>query len=121
MEIKKIENSFSVCKLEDISAVDLNNEFFFVGKTDEEISLVCPTEKVPAKVMKKEDGWKAFRIQGVLDFSLIGILSKVASLLADNHISIFAISTFNTDYVLTKADNYAKALELLEKAGYQIV
>ena len=121
MEIKKIESCFSVCKLEDISAIDLNKDFFFVGKTDEELSLVCPTENVPAKVIKREDGWKAFRIQGVLDFSLIGILSKVANILADNKISIFAISTFNTDYVLTKADNYIRALRLLENAGYQIV
>jgi hypothetical protein len=121
MEIKKIENSFSVCKLDDISAIDLNNKFFFVGKTDEEVSLVCPTQNVPAKVIKREDGWKAFRIQGVLDFSLIGILSKIAKLLADNNISIFVISTFNTDYVLTKADHYARTLDLLEKAGYQVV
>lgn len=83
--------------------------------------MVCPTENVPDKVIEKEDGWKAFRIQGVLDFSLIGVLSKVATLLADNEISIFAISTFNTDYVLTKSDNYVKALSLLEKNGYRIV
>ncbi len=48
------------------------------------------------------DGWKAFRIQGVLDFSLIGILAKIATVLADNGISIFAVSTYNTDYVLIK-------------------
>lgn len=121
MEIQKIECSFSVCKLKDISVIDLNSEFCFVGKTDEEVSLVCPTKDVPAKVIKRDDDWKAFRIQGVLDFSLIGILSKIASLLADNGISIFAISTFNTDYVLIKADHYVRALELLEKAGYRIV
>lgn len=121
MEIKKIGYRFSVCKLEDVSAIDLNHEFCFVGKTDEEISLVCPTEHVPNKVMEREDGWRAFRIQGVLDFSLIGILSKVSNLLADNEISIFAISTFNTDYILTKVDHYEIALDLLEKAGYQIV
>ena len=71
--------------------------------------------------MEKEDGWKAFRIQGTLDFSLIGILSKIATLLAGNSISIFAISTFNTDYILTKSEQYEKALTLLEKNGYQIV
>lgn len=121
MEIKKIDCSFSVCKLDDIAEMALNKEFFFIGKTDEEISLVCPTADVPVKVVKREDDWKAFRIQGVLDFSLIGILAKVATLLADNGISIFAISTFNTDYILTKADSYIEALDLLEKAGYQIV
>ncbi|MGE4353997.1 MAG: ACT domain-containing protein [Oscillospiraceae bacterium] len=121
MKIKAIECSFSVCQLKDISAIDMNSELFFLGKTDEELSLVCPTESIPVSVIKRDDGWKAFRIEGILDFSLIGILSKIANLLADNDISIFAISTFNTDYILTKADNYARALDLLEKAGYQIV
>ncbi|WP_099203973.1 ACT domain-containing protein [Scatolibacter rhodanostii] len=122
MVIKKIDCNFSVCQLKDISAVDMNNsEFFFLGKTDEELSLVCSTASVPTSVIKREDGWKAFRIEGTLDFSLIGILSKIASLLADNNISIFAISTFNTDYVLTRTDNYARALDLLERAGYQII
>lgn len=121
MEIKRIEYSFSVCKLEEISAVDLSSEFCFIGKTDEEISLVCPTEYVPKRVVKRDDGWRAFRIQGVLDFSLVGILSKIAGLLADSEISIFAVSTFNTDYVLTKEADYTRALSLLERAGYIIV
>ena len=60
------------------------------------------------------DGWKAFRIQGVLDFSLIGILAKIAIVLADNGISIFAVSTYNTDYVLIKKENYQKALDILQ-------
>ena len=60
------------------------------------------------------DGWKAFRIQGVLDFSLIGILAKIDTVLADNGISIFAVSTYNTDYVLIKKENYQKALDILQ-------
>ncbi len=63
-----------------------------------------------------DDGWKAFRIQGVLDFSLIGILAKIATVLADNGISIFAVSTYNTDYVLIKKENYQKALDILQTA-----
>lgn len=65
-------------------------------------------------------GGKAFRIQGTLDFSLIGILSKISSLLADNNIEIFAVSTYNTDYILTKANNFDKAIEVLSDAGYQV-
>lgn len=120
MEIKMIAQDFSVCKVEDTAGIDFKDDFCFVGKTDEEISLVCITEHVPAKVLKRDDGWKAFRIQGVLDFSLIGILSKISTLLADNEIGIFAISTYNTDYILTKKDNYLKALEVLKQAGYQV-
>jgi hypothetical protein len=120
MEIKSIIYDFSICKIEDITAIDFSSEFCFLGKTDEEISLVCITENVPANVMERDDGWKAFRIQGVLDFSLIGILSKISTLLADNKIGIFAISTYNTDYILTKAENYVRALEILSEAGYQV-
>lgn len=120
MEIKQISNDFSVCKIEDVTKVNFNSEFCFLGKTDEETSLVCITEDVPDHVIERDDGWKAFRIQGVLDFSLIGILSKLSTLLAENKIGIFAISTYNTDYILTKADNYSKALEVLREAGYQV-
>lgn len=120
MEIKKITYDFSVCKVEDYSLVNLDTEYCFVGKTDEEKSLVCLTCDVPGNVTDRDDGWKAFRIQGVLDFSLIGILSKISSVLAENEIGIFAISTFHTDYILTKKENYYKALDALNRAGYQI-
>ena len=70
---------------------------------------------------KYDDGWKMMRIQGVLDFSLIGILSKISAVLADNKIGIFAVSTFNTDYILVKEENYDKSLKVLGDAGDTIV
>ncbi|MBS5064130.1 MAG: ACT domain-containing protein [Hungatella hathewayi] len=121
MLIKKIGYDFSVCKVSDYSQIDFDSEFFFIGRTEEEKSLVCMTEHVPGNVTERDDGWKAFRIEGVLDFSLIGILSKISALLAENEIGIFAISTYNTDYILTKKENYAKALEVLEHAGYDVI
>lgn len=121
MEIKKIQHDFSVCQVKDYSLVNLDSEYNFIGKTDEEKSLVCITNEVPANVIQRDDGWKAFRIQGVLDFSLIGILAKIATILADNGISIFAVSTYNTDYVLIKKENYQKGLDVLQEAGYKII
>lgn len=121
MEIKKIDHNFSVCQVEDYSLVNLNSEYSFIGKTDEEKSLVCITDEVPANVIQQDDGWKAFRIQGVLNVSLIGILAKIAAALADNGISIFAVSTYNTDYVLMKKENYQKALDVLKALGYMII
>ena len=121
MEIKKIDHNFSVCQVEDYSLVNLNSEYSFIGKTDEEKSLVCITDEVPANVIQQDDGWKAFRIQGVLNFSLIGILAKIAAAMADNGISIFAVSTYNTDYVLMKKENYQKALDVLKALGYMII
>ena len=121
MKIKRIEDSFSVCKVENYSLVNMNSEYCFTGKTEEENSLVCRTKDVPSNVTDRDDGWKAFYIQGTLDFSLIGILSKISGILAENGIGIFAISTFNTDYVLTKKENYERALRALSEAGYVIV
>ena len=121
MELKIIDFDFSVCKVENYSRVKMDSEYCFIGKTGEENSLVCITSDVPPNVIKRYDGWKAFRIQGILDFSLIGILAKISGILADNKIGIFAISTFNTDYILTKQENYDKALCLLRDAGYEIV
>lgn len=98
MEIKRIEQDFTVCQVKDYSLVNLDSEYSFIEKTDEEKSLVCITSEVPKNTIQRDDGWKAFRIQGVLDFSLIGILAKIATILADNGISIFAVSTYNTEY-----------------------
>ena len=121
MEIRKLPGNFSVCKVEDYSLVDQHTEFCFTGKTDEENSLVCPTDKVPDNTTSREDGWRMFRIQGVLDFSLIGIPADISRILAENKIGIFAISTFCTDYILTKEENYQKALDALSRAGYKII
>ena len=121
MELKKFNYNFSVCKVQDFSEVDLTQEFCFIGKTDEELSLVCLTENVPSNTTHREDGWKGFRIEGELDFSLIGILAKISTILAENEIGIFVVSTYNTDYVLVKEENFENALALLEVKGYVIV
>ena len=119
MKLKKLPCSLTVCKVDDISAVNLSAEFFFIGRTDEELSLVCRTEDVPEKTVEREDGWRGFRIEGVLDFSLTGILSRLSSILAENKIGIFAVSTFNTDYILVKEGNFDRAMDVLAAAGYE--
>ena len=120
MKLKRIHRDFSVCQVVDYSLVNLESEYCFIGKTDEERSLVCAESEVPSNVIKREDGWKAICICGVLDFSLIGILSEIAAVLADNAISIFAVSTYNTDYILIKSEDYQRGLEALKSAGYEI-
>lgn len=121
MEIKRIDHDFSVCKVTDYSQVDIKSEYCFIGKTDEEKSLVCITDCVPENVSERDDGWRAFRIQGILDFSLIGILAKISTLLAENQIGLFVVSTYNTDYILLKKENFERAMAVLSDAGYQIV
>ncbi len=97
MELKKIPYALTICKVASLEGWQEDN-FYFIGRTDEEFSLVCKTENTPVNTTDRDDGWKGFRIQGVLDFSLIGILSKISTVLAENKIGIFAISTYNTDY-----------------------
>lgn len=121
MNIKKLPYNLTVCKLEKITDMNTVSEFYFIGKTDEELSLVCKTEDAPANTVERDDGWKCFRIEGVLDFSMIGILSKLSGILAENNIGIFAVSTYNTDYILVKEENFEKALTVLKAEGYRII
>jgi hypothetical protein len=97
----------------DYSLVNWNTEYCFIGKTEDENSLVCLTRDVPQNVIERDDGWKVFRIQEILDFSLIGILSRLSGILAKESISVFVVSTFNTDYIFVKNKNYEKAMEIL--------
>lgn len=120
MELKKLPYTLTVCKLASAEGLCLDEDFYFIGKTDEELSLVCKTEKAPAHVTDRDDGWKGFRIQGVLDFSLIGILAKLSAVLAEQKIGIFAVSTYNTDYILVKEENFDRAMNALAQAGYAI-
>ena len=120
MEIKLLAQAFSVCKLPNASDIDFDRPFCFVARTDEELSLVCETAFVPTDTVAREDGWRGFRIQGVLDFSMVGVLAQISSLLAQNGISIFAISTYNTDYLFTKEENFHHAVALLTGAGYAV-
>lgn len=121
MKLRPLIYDLSVCKVEDLMALHVSSEIFFIGKTDEELSLVCETSSVPEKTIAREDGWKAMRIEGILDFSLMGILSRITTILADNKIGIFAVSTYNTDYILVKEENFNRALTCLEASGYEIL
>ncbi len=121
IELEKLSYDLTVCKISSIQEIDLSRDFYFIGKTDEELSVVCRTEDTPAGTVERDDGWRGFRICGVLDFSLIGILSKLSTILAENKIGIFAVSTYNTDYILVKAENFDRAMEVLTDAGYRAV
>lgn len=118
--LEALQPRFSVCKVKDYSCVDLTQPFCFTGATDEENSLVCPEAFVPENTTERDDGWRGFRIVGQLDFSLIGILARISEVLASNEIGIFAISTFNTDYILTREENFEKAMRALKNSGYEV-
>lgn len=115
-----LKDRFCVCQLFNAADADLSAPFTFLSVTDREISLVCPEGHVPGEYAAREDGWRALRIEGVLDFSLTGILAGIANILAENKIPIFAVSTYDTDYVLIKEEFFERALQALKKAGYRI-
>ena len=121
MTIEPLPYGFVICQVPDFSDVCLEDRFCFVGRTDRERSVVCLEERIPRNAAAVSPGWRAFRIQGTMDFSLVGVLSGIAGLLAAESISIFAISTFDTDYLLTRTGDFTRALEVLERAGYTIL
>jgi hypothetical protein len=125
MTLELLSPLFSVCKLAakesiDRSELNLNKAYTFFSRTDDECSLVCPSENVPSGCIARNDGWRGLKVQGTLDFSLTGILARIASVLAEAKIPIFAISTFNTDYILVQKENIDAAVSALENAGYTI-
>ena len=110
----------SVCKCTEVPADLLSGGFCSIARTDDEISVVCETANVPERPISREDGWRAFKVEGPLDFSLVGILANISRALADAGVGLFAVSTYNTDYILVKKENLLRALEALRAAGYEI-
>lgn len=121
MIIETVVGDFAVCKVRDYSEVNPYAEFVFTGRTDEENSLVCRVEDVPKNALAVEKEWKTMRICGTLDFSLVGVLSGILGLLAAEKISVFAVSTYNTDYVFVKSESFDAALNALERAGHTVI
>ncbi len=95
------------------------DSFWGLMRTEEELSLVGSSE-VLRVCDRCEPGWRALQVVGPLDFALTGILASLASPLAAAQISIFAISTFDTDYVLIKESDLQQAIQVLIKAGHQV-
>lgn len=102
-----------------IPAIVLVQPFWSLTRTAEELSIVLPEEvDLPGAVV--EGGWRALQVAGVLDFSLTGILAGISGVLAQANISMFALSTYNTDYILVRAEKLEAAVAALQQAGYQV-
>lgn len=120
MKLTVLPQMLAVFQVSSLQKIDLTIKPLFIGQTDDELSITAPIENVPTDALQVDSDWRAFKIEGVLDFSLVGILAKLASLLAQAKISIFAISTYNTDYILVKAASLQTAIDVLQTAGYEI-
>lgn len=122
LELQFLPGSFAVAKFRpnhEVPMALLQADFFALTKTDEELSLVCRTEDLPPGG-EVEAGWVCLKVLGPLDFALTGILAGLAKVLAEAEISIFAISTFDTDYLLVEEANKTQATAALQSAGYLV-
>ncbi|MCL2544482.1 MAG: ACT domain-containing protein [Clostridia bacterium] len=120
MELIPLDVTLSVCKIRDPGAVDWRGAFTALTRTGEELSLVCESGSAPADALAVEPGWRAFRVAGSLDFGMVGVIAGLSGVLAAAGISMFVVSTYDTDYVLLKAGDFARGLAQLQKMGYAV-
>lgn len=115
LTLSVLPNSLAICQLTPETQIPswiFKSSFFSVSKTADELSVVCDQSLVPPDV-KKVDNWRAFKVEGPLDFSLTGIISSLTKPLAENKIPIFVISTYDTDYLLVESEYFISAKEIL--------
>jgi len=117
MNLIIVPGSFAVCRFSgEVDAHGLAQPWF-LAQTEDEVSLVCHSEGIPAGASTVEDGWALFRVAETLEFSLVGVIAQISRVLADAEIPVFVVSTFLTDYVLVKTDRLPDAIAALTKDG----
>lgn len=123
LTMRLLNEKYSVCRLAKNDAIPtwaLQGDFFSITKTDDELSIVCLHENVPDDI-KCEKDWRILKVEGPLDFSLVGILASISSLMAKAKISIFALSTYDTDYILVKEKDVESAINTLSENNYSVI
>lgn len=120
LTLKVLPDTFAICRFNNTASIPdwvYKGEFYSITRTEDELSIVCSQENVN-QADKVEKGWKVLKVAGPLDFSLVGIIANLSVILAKGEVSVFVISTFDTDYILIKEENLEKAKELLSQAGH---
>jgi len=121
-KIRLLPHTYAVCRLEkNAPAPDWGTRglFFSITRTEEELSVVCPDAHVPRGV-KREGGWRVLKVEGPLNFSLTGVLASLTAPLARKRITVFALSTYDTDYLLVKEEKLEEAIQALREEGYAV-
>ena len=122
LQLLLLDDHLAVCKLEPEAEVPtwaVRGAFFSITRTHDELSVVCPEASVPVNV-RAEKGWRCFRVAGAMDFSLVGVLASLTAPLAEAKLGIFAVSTFDTDYLLVKEQDMGRAIEALREYGHVV-
>jgi hypothetical protein len=123
LTMRLLRGKYGVCRLDKTDLIPewaQNSDFSSITRTLDELSIVCIEESIP-NYIKHEKDWRILKIEGPLDFSLIGILASISTILAQKGISIFAISTYDTDYILVKNKDINSAIVALADEGYEII
>ncbi|AQS06035.1 ACT domain-containing protein [Clostridium beijerinckii] len=123
LTIRLLEEKYGVCRLNNNESIPewiKNSDFFSITKTCDELSIVCLEKDIPDEV-KCEKEWRILKVEGQLDFSLVGILSSISTILAKSGIGIFAISTYDTDYILVREKDVDNAMKALIKNKYKVI
>ncbi len=122
LSLSILPDTLAICRLspdEDVPEWAMIGEFVSITHTPDELSIVCAEENVPSDV-KADRGWRALRVEGPLDLALTGVLASLANPLAEAQINLFAVSSFDTDYLLVKGYNLTRACEALRRAGHAV-
>ena len=122
LRLSMLDERLAVCRLEaraEIPPWATGAPCFCVPRTPDELSIICPEERVPAGITC-EPGWRAFKLEGAFDFGLVGVLSSVAAPLAESEVGILAIATYDTDYVLVQESQLDLALAALRERGHEV-
>lgn len=123
LTMKLLKEKYGVARLDKGSLIPswaIDGEFYSICKTEDELSIVCLQDNIP-KGVKCENEWRVLKVEGPLDFTLVGILASISSLMASVSISIFAISTYDTDYILVKEKDINSAIKLLRSNLYIVI
>jgi hypothetical protein len=122
LPIRILPETLAVCRLAGDAAIPpwaVAGAFFSITRTADELSVVCRQDAVPEGVVC-EPGWRGLRVAGTVPFSAVGVLAALAAPLAEAGISIFAVSTFDTDYLLVKAEALEAAVAMLRQQGHAV-
>jgi hypothetical protein len=121
LQLRIMNEHFTICQISDANLIPFHDEYVFVAKTDEELSLVCRTKVAPVDTINRVDGFRALRVVGILPLDQIGIISRIAGILTGCGVSIFVVSTYNTDYILMQETSIADAQHELQDRGYDVI
>ncbi|MFI3251604.1 MAG: ACT domain-containing protein [bacterium] len=121
MNFEVLEPEFVICKIESFEEVSIHDEFCFITKTDEEISLICTTRYTPQRTIAIQKNYRGIRLKGPLEFNTVGTIAKLISLLSLNDISVLSVSTYNSEYIFLKNSRLGKAVDILIANNYELI